>query len=67
MALSWLRPLSVAESTDQKVLSSEPIDYYLGAYNTLEAATKRAQALIDTLHKAAIVLTQFGATGYRRP
>jgi hypothetical protein len=64
MALSWPK-LSIAEPTVKQENSPSPIEFYLSAYNALEAATKRTQILIDTLHKAALVLSQFGAAGGR--
>ena len=64
MALSWPKH-SVAEPTAKHENSPSPIEFYLSAYNALEAATKRTQILIDTLHRAALVLSQFGAAGGR--
>ncbi len=64
MAFSWPK-LSIAEPAVRNDNSPSPIEYYLAAYNALEAATKRTQILIDTLHRAALVLSQFGAAGGR--
>ena len=64
MALSWPR-LGIAEPAIKSDNSPSPIEYYLAAYNALEAATKRTQLLVDSLHRTALVLSQFGAAGGR--
>jgi hypothetical protein len=58
-----LWPKRIAEPAVKNENSPSPIDYYLAAYNSLEAVTKRTQILIDTLHRVALVLSQFGAAG----
>jgi hypothetical protein len=63
MALAWFRP-NIVESVEIENRPS-PIEYYLAAYNALEAATKRTQILVDNLHRMALVLSQFGAAGGR--
>jgi hypothetical protein len=65
MALSWLRSTGAVEPASKNELSADPISYYLAAYNALETVTKRAQNLIDSLHRSAMVLSQFGASGGR--
>jgi hypothetical protein len=64
MSLSWPK-LSVAEPAVKEDNPPSPIEYYLAAYNALEAATKRTQILVDTMHRTALVLSQFGAAGGR--
>jgi hypothetical protein len=65
MTLSWLRSPGTTEPAHKGELPADPISCYLAAYNALETATKRTQNLVDALHRTAMFLSQFGASGGR--